>query len=155
MIISCCTCARTVMFFCNVLSKLMIWLKTFSTFGTIRFTRDVDGRLIVLGDYQFPDEPNGRIILFGRWESCCNNYKYFWYPASGLSSGWRPCHPSGNWGIAQICSTVTSFLRWLCRSPCRYKSWLGSIITRIPVYNWGWQSWVMDILRIANLRIVN
>ena len=32
------------------------------------------------------------------------------------------------------------WLRWLCRSPCRYKSWLGSIITRIPVYNWGWQS---------------
>ena len=33
------------------------------------------------------------------------------------------------------------------------QSWFGSIITRIPVYNWGWQSWVMDILIIANLRI--
>ena len=32
------------------------------------------------------------------------------------------------------------WLRWLCRSLCRYKSRLGSIITRIPVYNWGWQS---------------
>ena len=33
----------------------------------IRFTRDDDDRLIVLGDYQFPDEPNGRVLLFGRW----------------------------------------------------------------------------------------
>ena len=33
----------------------------------IRFTRDERGESIVLGDYQFPGEPNGRVILFGRF----------------------------------------------------------------------------------------
>ena len=32
----------------------------------IRFTRDSDGRPIILGDYKFEDEPNGRVVLFGR-----------------------------------------------------------------------------------------
>ena len=32
----------------------------------IRFTRDGDGRPIILGDYKFEDEPNGRVVLFGR-----------------------------------------------------------------------------------------
>ena len=35
----------------------------------LRFTRDVRGDSIVLGQYQFPGEPNGRIILFGRFET--------------------------------------------------------------------------------------
>ena len=32
----------------------------------IRFTRDARDESIVLGDYQFPGEPNGRVVLFGR-----------------------------------------------------------------------------------------
>ena len=35
----------------------------------LRFTRDVRGDSIVLGQYQFPGEPNGRIIFFGRFET--------------------------------------------------------------------------------------
>ena len=38
----------------------------------VRFSRDMRGDSIVLGEYLYPGEPNGRIILFGRLVNCAS-----------------------------------------------------------------------------------
>ena len=67
---------------------LWCWILIDINVDFIRFTRDARGESIVMGDYQFPDEPNGRVVLFGRFCTFTFSLLLSNYTNSSFSSPW-------------------------------------------------------------------